>query len=49
MEVPTAESKFSENPGHNILEPYNMLLQIRFTTSKSKLDIWYKKLGMRVA
>ena len=49
MEVPTAESKFSENPGHKILELYNMLLQIRFTTSKSKLDIWYKKLGMRVA
>ena len=27
------------NPGHNILELYNVLVQIRFTTSKKKLDI----------
>ena len=27
------------NPGHNILELYNVLVQIRFTTSKTKLDI----------
>ena len=27
------------NPGHNILELYNILVQIRFTTSKTKLDI----------
>ena len=37
------------NPGHNILELYNILVQIRFTTSKKKLDIYYSKLGMRVA
>ena len=33
------------NPGHNILELYNILEQIRFTTSKRKLDIQYSKLG----
>ena len=27
------------NPGHNILELFNILVQIRFTTSKRKLDI----------
>ena len=27
------------NPGHNILELYNILVQIRLTTSKRKLDI----------
>ena len=27
------------NPGHNILELYSILVQIRFTTSKTKLDI----------
>ena len=27
------------NPGHNILELYNVSVQIRFTTSKTKLDI----------
>ena len=26
------------NPGHNILELYNILVQIRFTISKKKLD-----------
>ena len=37
------------NPGHNILELYNILVQIRFTTSKRKLDNQYSKLGTRVA
>ena len=32
--------------GHDILEPYNILTQVRFTTSKTKLDIWYSKLGI---
>ena len=32
------------NPGHNILELYNILLQIRFTTSKRKFDIQYSNL-----
>ena len=27
------------NPGHNILELYNILLQTRFITSKRKLDV----------
>ena len=27
------------NPSHNILELYNVLVQIRFSTSKTKLDI----------
>ena len=26
------------NPGHNVLEIYNILVQIRFTTSNRKLD-----------
>ena len=39
----------SYNPGHNVLELYNILVQIRFTTSKRKLDIQYSKLGIRVA
>ena len=33
------ELKFGTyNPGHNILELYNILVQIRFTSSKTKLD-----------
>ena len=35
--------------GHNILELYNILVQIRFTTSKTKRDIQYSKLSIRVA
>ena len=27
------------NPGHNILKLYDILAQVRFTTSKMKLDI----------
>ena len=27
------------NPGHNTLELYNILIQVRFTTSETKLDI----------
>ena len=37
------------NSGHNILELYNILVPIRFATSKRKLDILYSKLGIRVA
>ena len=37
------------NPGHDILELCNILVQIQFTTSKMKLDICYNKLCMRVA
>ena len=35
--------------GHNILELYSVLIQTRFTTSKTKLDIQYSKLDIRVA
>ena len=31
------------NPGHNILELYNILVQVQFPTSKTKLDIQYSK------
>ena len=37
------------NPGHNVLELYNILIRVRFPTSKTKLDIQYRKLGIRVA
>ena len=37
------------NLGHNILELYSVLIQTRFTTSKTKLDIQYSKLDIRVA
>ena len=37
------------NPGHNILELYNVLVQVRFATSKMKIDTWYNKFGLRVA
>ena len=37
------------NLDHNILELYNILVQIRFTISKTEFDIQYSKLGMRVA
>ena len=36
------------NLAHNILEVYNVLVQIQFTESKTKRDIWYSKLGIRV-
>ena len=34
---------------HNILELCNILVQIRLTSSKTKRDIHYSKLGIRVA
>ena len=37
------------NLGHNILELYNVLIQTRLTTSKTKRDIQYSKLGIQVA
>ena len=47
LEVQGVKSKFSSNIDHNILELYNILVQVRFTTSKAKY-IQYIKLGMRV-
>ena len=41
--------RFCYNPGHNILEFYNILVQVRFTTSTTKLEFQYSKLGIRVA
>ena len=37
------------NPGHNILELYNILVQVQFVTSKTKLYIQYRKLGIALA
>ena len=39
----------SNNLGNNILELYNVLVQIIFTTSKTKRDIQYSKLSIWVA
>ena len=41
--------KPSCNHVHNILELYNVLIQTRLTTSKTKRDVYYCKLGIRVA
>ena len=43
-----AYNRWNYNLGHIILELYNVLIQIRLTTSKTKRDIWYSKLGIRV-
>ena len=37
------------NPGHTILELWDILAQIQFTTIKTKCDILYGKLGIRDA
>ena len=37
------------NPGHNILLLYNVLVEVWFTTSKMKLDIYYNRLGLQVS
>ena len=37
------------NPGHNILALRHNLAQVRIATSKTILDIEYKKLGARDA
>ena len=39
----------SYNLDHNILQLYNMLVQVRFTASKPTLDIQHIKLGIHVA
>ena len=36
-------------PGHNILKLDNVLVNVRFPTSKTKPDVQYKKLRIRVA
>ena len=42
------QEKFSDNLAHNILELYDVLVQARFATGKTKLYIYYNKLGIRV-
>ena len=37
------------NYSPNILELHNILVQVRFATSKTKLDIKYNKLRLKVA
>ena len=49
LEVQKTKEKFPDSHGHNILEPYNVLLKTQVATSKTKLDIWYKTLDIRVA
>ena len=43
-----AKQKFSNNPGPNIWELYNVLAQVGFDTSKTKLDTQYNEPGVRV-
>ena len=37
------------NPSHNILVIYNVLELVQFITRRKKLDIFYNKLGIRIA
>ena len=37
------------HPGHDILKLYNILVQVRCATIKTKLDIYYTKLGIQDA
>ena len=37
------------NPFHNILECYKVLVQVRFTTSKTGLGMEYNKFYIRLA
>ena len=39
LTIRPAELFPSYNPAHNISELYNVLVQVQFTTSKTKLDI----------
>ena len=43
-----ANASVDYNLGY-ILQLYNVLVQIRLTASKNKRDIYYGKLGIRVA
>ena len=40
---------FTYNLVHNILELYNVLVQVRLAISQTKRDIWYSKLGIWIA
>ena len=39
LEVQRVKEKFSNNPGHNILELFNNLVQVQIATSKTKLGL----------
>ena len=44
----SVESKgiFSDNPDHNILELYNILVVVQFAINKMNSDIYYNNLGI---
>ena len=42
-------TNFVYKAGHNILELYSVLAQFWFAISKTKLNIYYDKLGIQVA
>ena len=48
IESEESKKKFSDNFAHNILELYNVSVQIWSTTNKTKCDIHYSTLGIRV-
>ena len=41
--------KSADSLGQKILERYNVLTQVKFTTSKAKHDMQYNKSGIQVA
>ena len=43
------DQQIDYNPGHNILEPCNILEKFRFITNKTVFDIQYKKDSIPVA
>ena len=43
------KEKFSDNPGHNILELYNVLVKVRSPKAKTEFHIQCKEHGIRVA
>ena len=47
IESEESKKKFSDNFAHNILELYNVSVQIWSTTNKTKRDIHYSTLGIR--
>ena len=48
MELQRAKENFACNPGKNILELYDVLVKVQFTTSKAN-DIYFSKLGIYAA
>ena len=44
----TWKNEINHSPRQNILALYSVLVQVRFITSKTKLDIYYNKLCMRL-